>query len=87
MNIEIGKYKITSDEYNITLMEKYINSDGQELYRQISFFHSLESACRYILDREIQLSDSVSISNLINTITDCKREIAEAVNTLSNGQK
>jgi hypothetical protein len=84
VEINIGKYRITSDEYNITLQhreaKKKGDNIGEEYWVTDGYYRDLEYCCERLLDKRISRSDAKSVKELIACINQAKEEIRRAIN-------
>ena len=68
-----NKYIIkTYDIRNVMVQEKYINKAGEEAWKPISYHANLEQAFGSIVDREINLTVSNGLDEVIKKIEELK---------------
>ena len=81
MEIEIGKYIITSDSLCVTLNEKKKiekgENKGNEYLSAIGYFNTVESCLEEILQLKIKESQATSIKELLDEIKEISKFIRE----------
>jgi hypothetical protein len=89
------KYRITSDERNVIIEErrvsgstgKKVKNPGEEYWVPMSFHPNLEYAIKWLLQREIRLSDALGIYALMDCIKDLETSVLQALTSLEHGQR
>lgn len=85
MNIQIGKYVLTSDSFQFILAETYIAQSGkmkgQQIEKRSTFHPTLEGALNEIWRREIRASDATTLKDLLEEMKDIKKQILEFLPT------
>lgn len=94
MNIEIGKYLITTDKHNFIVNEKYEKRSGgigkhgkptgEFAYKEISYHSSIESALRKLLTLDLVNESIPNIDSLITTIQIHRNELEELYSRISS---
>ncbi|MCP6683210.1 hypothetical protein [Bacillus nakamurai] len=85
MNLDIGKYRITSDPMNVILNIKFQKRDkegnpsGEVGYKPVGYFKDLESACNRILNMEILTGQANNFEELKALIIQTKQTITAAI--------
>lgn len=84
MNIKIGDYVLTSDTLNVILNVNYEKQkegqvSGEIGTKPVSYHPTMEAACLALFNREIRVSDTENLGELVKLIYDTKRSIVEAV--------
>ncbi len=78
------KYKIESDEMNVTLYEKYISKEGKNegkpQWKPVSYHGNLEMALKSLVDKEINGTGLKDIETVVAKIQELKSFIEEGVN-------
>lgn len=86
MEIEIGKYVITSDSLCITLNEKKKVQEGEnkgnEYLHPVGYYQTVESCMEGMLQHELKKSEATSIKELLEEIREIsmfiKKEFGKA---------
>jgi hypothetical protein len=77
------KYKIESDELNVTLYEKYISekgkNKGKELWKPVSYHGNVEMALKSLVDKEINGTGLKDIQAVVTKVQELKKLISEVI--------
>ena len=86
MRIDINqKYCITSDSDQMTVNEKGTvekegsENFGKETLRPIGYFSTLAQCYRYLLHRQIRLSDAIGFKELMEEVGRIEAELNESI--------
>ena len=88
MEVQIGKYKISTDKYNFMLEEeitpkrKRSESGGQPYWIYIGFYPTLELACKGLMQCDIKNTDASDLEGVVTAVADSTEVIATAVKEL-----
>ena len=88
MEVQIGKYKISTDKYNFVLEEeitpkrKRSESGGQPYWVTLGYYPTLELACHNLMKCDIKDTDASDLEGVVTHITDSTEAITEAVKKL-----
>lgn len=82
MNIG-DKYKIESDELNVTLYEKYISEKGKNKgkpqWKRVSYHGNIEIALKSLVDKEINGTGLIDIKTVATKVEELKKLISEVI--------
>ncbi len=85
MDIQINEnYKLTSDKLNVIVNKKFPKYDGKGKdanltgefgWKEIGFHPTIERACNFIMNQEINTAEASSLGELIEVIQTCRDDI------------
>lgn len=79
MNIDVGKFNITSDNYNVLVQERYIKKDESEGLRFVGYYSSTQNALRGLLKVADKQSDAKTAKEWLDGIVRHKRDIEDLI--------
>jgi hypothetical protein len=80
MAIIIGnKYKIESDKLNVTVSTFRHSEKKGDVWDNEFYFSSVEAALKYLIDREVLLTEMKDLKTIIDAINSAKSEILKAL--------
>jgi len=82
--VNIGdKYKIESDELNVTLYEKYISEKGKNKgnpkWKPVSYHGNVEIALKSLVDKEINGTGLRDIKTVVTKVEELRKLISEVI--------
>lgn len=65
-------YKLTSDPLNIVVQRRTTDANGNktENFKPLAYCGTLQQACKFIVEKEIKVSEAASFHALIDVIED-----------------
>lgn len=91
MNIDLGKYVITSDNCNFILNTKYISKEGKRkgetLLSAESFHGTWKSLTAKLLELEILSADADSLQDILNVLSCFSGVISDKLAQLSGATR
>lgn len=79
MDINIGKFNLTSDKFNVTVQERYEKEDGSEGLRFIGFYGSVQAALQGLSKVVDKQSDAKTINKWLDDIERYKKDIEQLI--------
>lgn len=63
-------YKITSDPLNVVVQRRTTDADGNKTdnFKPLAYCGTLQQACKFIVEKEIKVSEATSFQMLIDVI-------------------
>jgi len=79
MNIQVGKYKLTSSLHDFTVSETKATTQGKKIGTEFesnySYHPTLVSALENILKRRVMQSDATTLKQLVRDVQESREEL------------
>jgi hypothetical protein len=78
--IDIGdKYKFKRlDRYNWVIEEKYTNTKGNEVWKNVGYFPRIDQAARFLFDKQINEADVKTLKDIEKAVLSSRKSIIRA---------
>ena len=80
INVKVNdNYRITSDNYQYILEEKYKSKKGEEKFKAIGYYSNFKDLSKSMLNREIKKSSCMSVLEIEKTIEKFAKDVANSI--------
>jgi hypothetical protein len=73
------QYKLKrADKYNWVIEEKYTNTKGREVWKNVGYFPRIDQAARFLFDKQINESDIKTLKGIEKAVMSSRKSIMKA---------
>ena len=87
MRIDLGKYVVTADEFNIILNTKHVTKEGKrvgtEYLKPVGYYTNFHTLFQKLLTLEVAKSDSESVQAVANQIGQVALDLSKLIREVS----